>query len=501
MLFMYSASWGGSMTRTAWIGMMVLLLSIGLFAAQGGFAAEASVQYEAEFEPADLRAIDGFSSHSMLIGWWYSPSRIDGEMTHKALSPARFESAVTYRYPDDGNLGRLALQMRQPTDISSYEGFEIRLRSNTSAEIGLALNLTCDERTNAFMNLGCKVRCGMDSVAVRVPFSSFVLEDAASSQEAASVDLPGLDCFMELVFLVQDARLVLTVESVHVYRTSEQESDAVPHAALATPGVDGYAVILNVDDHPGEGRDIITGYANRNRIVDALLAKGWAEENMYILLDLDVTVDAVEQAMNWLMERVTEEDLVFIYAFGHGDHLRETVGLGWAFPPLWRALPTDRKVLVVNSCGAGLVTASTMFGEFVEPERRAEYSDQLVSGLAIACCAYNEKGIAGSIGEGLPILGGYMTFFLHGALNDYALDANADHFVSVEEAFVGTYSRTRAFYKEEIPKVLSYPNLTEAVLDPLRAMVEYDYPHPELIDAYPGELILDIGYYSNDTSE
>ena len=320
------------MIRTTSIGMMVLLLLVALFGALSGFAAGASVQYEAEFESADLRAIDGFSSHSMLISWWYSASRIDGEMTYKALSPARFESAVTYRYPGDGNLGRLALQMRQPTDISSYEGFEIHLRSDSPAEVGLDLNLTCDEVKNAFMELDSTIQCGIDSVAVRVPFSSFVMKDGASAQETSSADLPGFDCFMELVFLVQDEHLVLTIESVHVYRTSEQESDAVPHAALAKPGADGYAVILNVDDHPGDN-DIITGYANRNRIVDALLAKGWAEENMYILLDLDVTVEAVEQVMDWLMERVTEEDLVFIYACGHGGHLRETVGLGWAFPP------------------------------------------------------------------------------------------------------------------------------------------------------------------------
>ena len=112
--------------------------------------------------------------------------------------------------------------------------------------------------------------------------------------------------------------------------------------------------------------------------VDALLAKGWAEEDMYILLDLDVTLEAVEQAMYWLMERVTEEDLVFIYACGHGGHLRETVGLGWAFPPLWRALTTDRKVFVVNSCSAGMITASAMYGEFIEPEQQAELSALLV---------------------------------------------------------------------------------------------------------------------------
>jgi len=482
------------MIRTAWIGMMVLLLSTALFAAQGGLAAETSIEYEAEFEPADLRAIDGFSSLSIPIGWWYSPSHVNGEKIFTGFSVKRWESAVTYHYPEDGNLGKLVLQMRQPTDISSYDGFEIRFRSNSPAEVGLALNLTCDEAKNAFMELDSTIQCDAQGVAVRVPFSSFVMVGA----EAA--DLPGLDCFMELVFFVSGESLTMTVESVHVYRTSEQESAAIPHADLASPGVDGYAVIVNVDDHPGDN-DIMTGYANRNRIVDALLAKGWTEENMYILLDHDVTVETVGQAMDWLMERVTEEDLVFIYACGHGGHLRETVGLGWAFPPLWRALPTERKVFVVNSCGAGMITTSAMYGEFIEPEQRARHSDQLMTGLAIAGCRHDESGISGSIGEGLPILGGYMTFFLHGALNDFSLDADGDLYVSVEEAFEGTYSRTRAFFQDEIAKVLSRPDLPQAILDPLREMVKYDYPHPELIDGYPGELILDLKYYDDNTSE
>jgi len=480
---------------------LILVLCFVPVLAYGDSVDEEITLHEEEFQPADLQAIDGFSPHSIPIGWWYSFSRAQGETTFTGLSPQKPESEVKYRYPQDGDSGRLSLQMREPTDLSGYDGFEIHLRSNTSAEVGLALNLTCDEVSDAFMNLDPPIQCMPEGVAVRVPFSSFRAQAAAEGQTDPSC-LPGLECFMELVFLVGQDGVELTVESVQVYRPPAQESVAVQPGALATPGIDGYAVILEVDDHPGEGSDIITGYANRNRIVDALLAKGWTEENIFVLLDHDVTVSAIEGAMDWLMERVTGEDLVFIYASGHGNYLRETVGLGWAFPPLWRALPTDRKVFVVNSCGAGQITASAMYGEFIEPELQAEHSDQLTAGLAIAGCAHDEQGMSGSIGMGLPILGGYMTFFLHGALNDLSLDTDGDLLVSVEEAFVGTYSRTRAFYEEELTKIFTYCTLMpEPVLEQLRAMVEYDYPHPELIDGYPGELILDLRYYREDARE
>jgi len=462
-------------------------------------------------------AIDGFSEGSMPIGWWYSYSRVSHENQFTNLTPQE-SGHVVYRFPEDGATGRLTLQMQDPgTDLSSFSGIEITVRTNRPMEVQIEMQTTdptfpASDEEWITSSIETSLSCELEPRTVRIPFCDFVTDMPSRDRFPGLLSMPTLDSVRSLSLVLEDEGTEIYVDSVHVYRPASVEeavggqdtlslSEAVTATSMATRGVDGYAVILEVDDHPGDVADIMTGYANRNRIVDALLAKGWSEENMLILLDHDVTVTAVQQAMDWVMERVTEEDLVFIYACGHGGHLRETVGLGWAFPPLWRALPTDRKVLVVNSCGAGRITGSAMYGEFIDPVQQPEHSDQLTTGLAIAGCAHDEQGISGAIGEGLPILGGHMTFFLHGALNDLSLDANHDLFISVEEAFAGTYSRTRAFFESELTKVLSYAHPSEPVLDSLLSMIAYDYPHPELIDGFAGELVLDLDYYTTSTAE
>ena len=217
---------------------------------------------------------------------------------------------------------------------------------------------------------------------------------------------------------------------------------------------------------------------------------------MYIALDDEVTADAVANAMDWLLERATEEDLVFVYVAAHYSYLKRVVEFNRIFPPLWGLVPTDRKVLVVDSCKAGELTASAMYGTFVSPEG-PEISEASPSpGLSISACAHDEVAVWGTVEEDLSIVGGFMTYYLHEALLDRSLDTNGDTYISVEEAFAGLYLRMRAYYRETAPRALEDPDLPEAVRQQILDDLASDgFPHPEMIDAFPGELILDLRYY------
>ena len=459
------------------------------------------MQYQSEeFEQAQLLAIDGFSVGSVPIGWWYSSSMDSGTREFTSLTPEGGHAEVIYQFPEDGDSG-LCLQMSESTDLSDYDGVELHMRANHPIAVALEIHTVCgtsDEWIHYRLDLS--IQCEHQSTGIRVPFNAFTILDDWRAEYPSAPEHPDPRCFRTLCFIVEVEGIQLAVESAHVYRIADQESGVAQPGALAMPGVDGYAVILEVDDYEDDAKDIDIDYINRDRIVDVLIELGWAEENMIVMLDRDVTVDAVKDAMSWLIERVTEEDLVLIYASGHGyEYMGQVVGLGWALPPLWQMLPTDRKLFFMQSCHAGEITGSVMYGGFVPPQQRAEETAVLAPGLALASCMYDERSMTGM--KGTPVVGGYMTYFLCGALGDMSLDKNGDSFVSVEEAFPETYMRTREHYKEAIAELLAIPDLPDDARRDFLQFIETDYPHPELIDGYPGELILDLRYYRANVTE
>ena len=216
-----------------------------------GSLADPIVLYQDEFDTADLQAIDGFSAQSTPVGWWYSFFRVDGKPEFTGLSPQNSESSVTYCYPEDGDCGRLALQMREPTDLSSYDGFEIHMRSDFHAKIELALNLSCDEVRDTSINLESPIQCGPEGVAIRVPFSSFGWQAAAEEQDDATY-LPGLECFLELLFFVGPDKLELEITSVHAYRSPqrpEARGDSTLPGREQIPGLE-YVGMPTIERYP-----------------------------------------------------------------------------------------------------------------------------------------------------------------------------------------------------------------------------------------------------------
>jgi hypothetical protein len=107
--------------------------------------------------------------------------------------------------------------------------------------------------------------------------------------------------------------------------------------------------------------------------------------------------------------------------------------------------------------------------------------------------AYDEYGWVGIPEEGDPIVGSPFLYYLVPAFGDDAADANGDDVVSVEEAFAAAVPPTQAYYRDVVfghhPENVAAFETLQGQLDP------NDFPHPDLIDEYSEELILDLSRY------
>ena len=402
--------------------------------------------------------------------------------------------------PDDAKVG--IYSSLSGIDASEFEGLYVRVFASADVDMSLKLDSADNEWPSGYRVTGYWSRLDMteDPITLRIPFSEFVVGEYMRDQCSGCEVGQDPTRLQAISILISNGPGVLRIYEVGFYRAVDGQLDDVgvkqSSHPMATPGVDGYAVILEVDEYPEGFSDLHVEYINRDRIVDALVSLGWSEDDMYTALDDDVTADALANAMDWLLERATEEDLVFVYVAAHYSYLKQVAEFDRVFPPLWGLIPTDRKVLVVDACKAGELTASAMYGTFMPPEDLEISAVSPSPGVSISACAHDEFAVWGTVEDDLSIVGGFMTYYLQEALSDVSLDADNDTYVSVEEAFAGLYPRTRAYYRETAPVALEDPDLPEAVRQDILADIESDgFPHPGMIDAFPGELILDLRYY------
>ena len=263
-------------------------------------------------------------------------------------------------------------------------------------------------------------------------------------------------------------------------------SDASP-----TAGIDGYAVLMEVNDHPEGYQDIPIDPVHVTWMSETLTKLGWTEDHILVKTDAEVTEGAVRDAFEWLGRCAGEDDLVVFLIAAHGSFIRTELRWHETFPEFWAGLSTPRKLLLVESCHAGEFSRSGAFGPDVAPEERE--LAEVVPGIAIGCVGTDEYGWVGTEEEGDPIIGSSFLYYLAPAFGDDAADANDDGFVSVEEAFAVAAPLTRSYHRDVVfgnhPDYLPLFESMHTSFDP------EDFPHPDLIDEYPGELILDLEFY------
>ena len=255
--------------------------------------------------------------------------------------------------------------------------------------------------------------------------------------------------------------------------------------------VDGYAVLMEVDTHPEGYGDIPIDFIHIAWLTELLMDSGWSQDHILVRKDAEVTQDAVIEAIDWLAERADSDDLIVFLVAAHGRFITNELRWNETFPDLWAGVATSRKLLIVDACHAGEFTSTAVYGNVVPPfERVAGVGEP---GIALSCVAYDEYAWVGVPEERDPIVGSPFLYYLVPSFHEEAADRNIDGAISVEEAFAAAIPPTRAYYRDAIfgahPEVAASFEQLHASFDP------NDFPHPDLIDGYPGELILDLAWY------
>jgi hypothetical protein len=228
---------------------------------------------------------------------------------------------------------------------------------------------------------------------------------------------------------------------------------------------DGWAAIMEINEYPEGWTDIPTDYNDTHRWVGTLTTLGWQESHILIVNEAFDLAQVVE-AIQFLIDNADENDIALLYLAAHGMWLNNTIAQNDTFVEKWEEIPSQNKLLCIDSCIAG------RFTELVADDPNPQ--------IAISAVSANEFGWAGIEEEGLPIIGNVWNCFFTNALLNISADTDSNGDVSVEEAYDFAYPLSRTYYEDYV-----YPYSSE-----IEQMNNFVAPHPGMDDNYEGELSL-----------
>ena len=261
--------------------------------------------------------------------------------------------------------------------------------------------------------------------------------------------------------------------------------------------VGGYAVLMEVNTYVQGHQDIPIDHVHIAWVAEMLKNLGWTEDHILVRKDTEVTQDALIEAIDWLTERADSDDLIVFLIAAHGSYITNEMHWHGTFPDLWASLETSRKLLIVDACHSGVFSSTAVYRDIVLPSERTDTVGE--PGIALASAAYDEYSWVGIPEENDPIIGSPFLYHLVPTLNAADADLNGDGAVSVEEAFASAVPLTRAYYRDVV--FGAHPENVGAFMQLHSRFNPNDFPHPDMIDAYPGELILDLAWYRPPVSD
>jgi hypothetical protein len=271
-----------------------------------------------------------------------------------------------------------------------------------------------------------------------------------------------------VLFLTSIAHAVTRISNVKDFSVEGNLVELTYNAS-----VDGWAVLLEMNEFPEGGSDLPVEFVNSERMQAALFSLGWQSDHMHIVHD-NLTISVVQEAVEWLVDNTESEDIALLYIFTHGTWMRNVLLWNDWFPAEWGKLNTSKKILMVDTCLAG---------EFIEPIK-----DDASPHISLACCSADELSWCGLEEEGLPIIGSVWNYYFTNALCNSSADLDSDGFVSIEEAFDFSTPLVQGYMNET---VFAVPEFLESYHDIGIYPEDYDaYPHPVMDDEYPDQLVI-----------
>ena len=230
---------------------------------------------------------------------------------------------------------------------------------------------------------------------------------------------------------------------------------------------EGWAVLLEMDDYPGTGSDLPTGFSDSHKWQSVLATLGWQTHHIQLYQD-SLSRAVGEAALYFLALNADANDVVLFYIFAHGSYIRNEMEWDDWFPMAWRSIASQEKLLVVSSCGSEA---------FIEPVKADSAGHVL-----LASARSEEYSWAGLPEEHLPIIGDVFNHFLTNALVNNSADLDADGEVVVEEAFEYALPLTRDYVSSVVFPAFPY----------FAAMCNNIAPTPVMDDGYTGNLSLQV---------
>jgi len=201
-----------------------------------------------------------------------------------------------------------------------------------------------------------------------------------------------------------------------------------------------YALLVSVEKYQdSKYGKVAFARADAEAMSDVLAANGFSKGNQYLLLDADATKARIDSHLRRALERLQEDDELYIYFVGHGfsDGLRnfiacyDTVFHDAARTSLLlqdifefvRGSRSHKVVLFLDTCHSGIEiddTARAVSHGLTEPELRHFFDDAQYY-VCFASCKSSEKSY-----PSVPLQHGIWTYHLVEALSGRAKEATQD---------------------------------------------------------------------------
>lgn len=226
--------------------------------------------------------------------------------------------------------------------------------------------------------------------------------------------------------------------------------------------VNGWAVLAEKDNYDDvKMTNLPIGYTNTLQLRQVLTEFGWQASRIRELREFDRS--SLHQSLEWLAQNADADDMVLLYVAAHGKYMTDVVKWSDFIAADWAAVPSQKRVMVMDTCQAGGLTAA------LKGDARPY--------LSIAAVAQGELGWSGLEEEGLPIIGGVFTHYLAAAFSNPQADADGNGQVSVQEAARLAETQQRAYMHNV---VLAVPEFLEGY-HKLGSFPERDPDFPHMI--------------------
>ncbi|HUT82522.1 MAG TPA: caspase family protein [Candidatus Bathyarchaeia archaeon] len=247
----------------------------------------------------------------------------------------------------------------------------------------------------------------------------------------------------------------------------------VPAFSQQTKNVEKYVILLDQFAPNSVNPDSYT--CNANEFKQALSEVGWSDAHFsYLFGDNEITIANLRNKIQNLQETVDENDVILLYFAAHGyGCLKDILDLNSWFQEEFLAIPTQYKILLIDSCHAG---------EFIEPLEDYITTNQF---YAMGSVAPNELAIAfvpdDQVGEWPysepAFLGIISSHFWSLSLTNSSADTNNDNIVSMEELYDHSLPTIKKIYGEVFEQD---PEIADIVLN--TAGYLENYPRPVVIN-------------------